>query len=541
MAEFKHKGPAILYRALMGKSRAVRLNRPGIQALTEKLRTDIGSPSHPSRILAYSKRDNLPVLLTEEDRETHMHLLGGTRQGKSRLLQLLIQGDIERGLGCCLLDPSDGGDTALNVLRYCAAIRFEKVVYINPLDFERFDAVPVINPIHYGLPAGVTVGNIKNALQILWQSEGHDTPRIEKYIPATLTAIHAARGTLADVRYFLDNSEDYYSTERWRIINSIKEQDPPQYAILKRAFTKGNTFENHYQPTVNRLAPFTDPFLKLIFGSKKQSIPFADLIREGWVILVALDAEAVWGRDSKPHRLLGTMVVDQIIHGIYEAQNSGWRGRFHLYIDELGDFATPDIPYVIDKKSKAGLRLTVAHQRFRHIKDDNVRSAVQSMGNKAMFFVRTEDDRKQMMRDMGYGGSLPLEEVSYELGKTAKQEAVFTINKQNPVLARLVDVPDVDISDEQLRAFKEHIYGEYVWMHSMKDIEREIRERFTRKTPININPAEQPRDAKGKRQPAGKARKNSKGRTRTDGEPARPNRQRATPEGEPQGFFPEEG
>src|SRR4051794_6047105 len=112
MAEYKKPGPGILYRPLLGKPREGLLARPGLRAHTDKLRTDIGSPNHPTRLLAHSKKDNLPILLSEEDRETHMHLLGGTRQGKSRLLQLLIQGDIERGFGCCLLDPSDGGDTA---------------------------------------------------------------------------------------------------------------------------------------------------------------------------------------------------------------------------------------------------------------------------------------------------------------------------------------------------------------------------------------------------------------------------------------------
>jgi hypothetical protein len=38
---------------------------------------------------------------------------------------------------------------------------------------------------------------------------------------------------------------------------------------------------------------------------------------------------------------------------------------------------------------------------------------VRSTGNKVMFFVRTEDDRRRQMSDMGYGGSLPLDDVSF--------------------------------------------------------------------------------------------------------------------------------
>jgi hypothetical protein len=540
MPPFKHEGAEILYRHLAGVSRELRNNRPGLPALTRKLRTDIGSPNQPTRLLAYERKTNLPVLLSEEDRETHTHLIGATRQGKSKLLQLLIQGDIDRGFGCCLLDPSEGGDTANAVLKYCASIGFEKVVYINPHDFKDFDAVPVIDPIVRDMPSSVTVGNIKNALQILWQSEAHETPRIEKYIPVTLAAIQAAGGCLSDIKYFLDNDEDYFLDERWQIIRSLKEIDLSQYAVLRRPFTKKSTFENHYQPTVNRLSPFADPYLQLMFGSRKNAIPFADLIVEGWVILVNLDAQGVWGRDSKPHKLLGTMILDQVIHGVYRAQGWGWRGRFYLYVDEVGDFATPDIPYVIDKKSKTGLRLTVAHQRFAHIKDLNVLSSVRSIGNKVMFFVRTEDDRRMMMRDMGYGGSLPLDEVSFELGHIAKQEAVFTINKQNPVLARLVDVDTPDVSDEQLSAFKRFIYGSYKWMHAPKDIETEIRERFTAKRTEKSVLDPSGKSARDNVQHAREYKKVVKNRAKADRRAARETGQRTAAEGRPKAVFSEE-
>lgn len=211
MTELKHESGGTLYRRLMGRSRKLDLRLPRLPALTEKLRADIGNPKHPTRLLALTNADQMPVLLSEDDRETHMHLLGSTRQGKSKLMELLIRGDIERGFGACLLDPSDNGDTANNVLRHCAAIGFEKVVYVNPSDFARFDAVPVMNPFQYNMPASVSAGNIKNALQVLWNSQDFaETPRIDKFLPAVISAIHAAKGTLSDIKYFADNAADYY-------------------------------------------------------------------------------------------------------------------------------------------------------------------------------------------------------------------------------------------------------------------------------------------------------------------------------------------
>ena len=39
---------------------------------------------------------------------------------------------IDKGFGLCLIDPSDKGDTANNVLDYCASIGYEKVILIDP-------------------------------------------------------------------------------------------------------------------------------------------------------------------------------------------------------------------------------------------------------------------------------------------------------------------------------------------------------------------------------------------------------------------------
>jgi len=44
---------------------------------------------------------------TEEDRESHIHILGSPGEGKSKFLEHLIRQDIDRGYGACLLDPSD--------------------------------------------------------------------------------------------------------------------------------------------------------------------------------------------------------------------------------------------------------------------------------------------------------------------------------------------------------------------------------------------------------------------------------------------------
>ena len=70
------------------------------------------------------------VFFTEEQRP-NIHVIGSSRQGKSRFLEWLMRADIDRRIGCCLLDPTAGGETAYRMLAYCAEQKRDKVLFID--------------------------------------------------------------------------------------------------------------------------------------------------------------------------------------------------------------------------------------------------------------------------------------------------------------------------------------------------------------------------------------------------------------------------
>ena len=49
-------------------------------------------------------KDNI-IYMDDKDRETHMHVIGATRTGKSKFLEHMIREDIIAGNGLCLIDP----------------------------------------------------------------------------------------------------------------------------------------------------------------------------------------------------------------------------------------------------------------------------------------------------------------------------------------------------------------------------------------------------------------------------------------------------
>ena len=83
------------------------------------------------------------VYLSEPERVSHMHIVGGINQGKSKFLEYLIRHDVDRlykewknhinprdgrACGLCFIDGSEDGATMRQILSYCAAIRYPKVL-----------------------------------------------------------------------------------------------------------------------------------------------------------------------------------------------------------------------------------------------------------------------------------------------------------------------------------------------------------------------------------------------------------------------------
>lgn len=427
----------------------------------------------PVRVLGYDG-ENQPVTLTEEDRESHIHILGAPGEGKSKFIELLVRQDIGN-YGACVLDPSDGGDTVNKILKYCCSIGFDKVCLVYPGDFLEFNRVPVFNPIKYNAPSAVSVGNMMDALQVLWKvKDFSETPRIDKYAKAILHALHASGLTLCDSNYFLTRTA--FHSQRENILQSLPPESLHRQHLIS-AYQTLLTFEQ-FQSTVNRFSVFQDEILRLVLGSKKAGVNFSKMISEGWIILVNLDPQSVWGTEQIQQRLIGTLIINEIVHAIHRLRENGWRGAYYLYIDEIGDYATSKLAYILDKKRKTGLRFTVAHQRFNQIDDVNVLSAIRgSTKIKVLFQTPNKFDRDMMMRDMGYGGDLPDREVSYVLRQLQKQHAAISINKSNPRITRLSDIPDVEVSNQRLQDFKKHLYS-YEWFHRVEEIKTEISARF---------------------------------------------------------------
>jgi hypothetical protein len=377
--------------------------------------------------------------------------------------------------GFCFLDSTGNGGTAKKILKFCASRNFRKVLYIDPhiIWNKDFGQVVNINPIAYDAPGEAVEGHLMKTLRVLWTTKDPmDEGIIRKYAPKVFRALHAGGYTLPDALCF---TIPELANQRSQILSSDRLNFTTR-VVLERALAKQAEWRD-FQSTCRRLDPFFTDTLKLMFGAKK-GIDFYRLISEGWAILVNLYPGGVFGVEHQ--RLLGTVIINEVVRARERMADRGMSIPYYLYIDEVGQYATSVISDILDYYRHFNIRLTIAHQGMSQIDDSKVLNSIRrSAKNKVLFYTASQGDRRLMCQDMNYGGELPVDNVVYNLGSTSKQEAVIRIGKRSPVLTRLKDWPDPQVSNIELKTFLKDIITSNPDLYRQKDdVDREIQSRF---------------------------------------------------------------
>ena len=456
--------------------------------------------NYPLRVLGTSSEGE--VLLSEEDRESHIHILGAPGEGKSKFLEMMVSLDIDALIsgksksGACFIDSSDNGNTMKKVLKYCAHRGFEKVLLIDPHNIQDFGYVVPINPISYKAPSEAMQGHITDSIRVLWDSKFSEEAIITTYLPHVIDALHSSRTTLPDSEAFTIRE---LAGQRAKLLSG-EHLGFTSKLFFQRVYTKERDWQE-FQSTCRRLNPFFHSVMKLTLGSVV-GVDFRKLITDGWIILVNLYKEGVF--EERHQRLLGTLILNEIIQAMSRLRHHSpdYRIPYYVYVDEFGKYATKKIADMLYYSRQSGLRMNLAHQEFEQI-DKGVMSAVRSAAkSKVLFYVTNPDDRHQMVRMM-YGGDLSDRTVEFTLSQTKKQNAVIKINKGSPVLARIRDWPDAPVSNQQLKDFITKLYTSNPQLYRPKDeVWGEIENRFAVPTtqaraPRVARPAQAPTDQKG--------------------------------------------
>ncbi|MFZ3043796.1 MAG: DUF87 domain-containing protein [Minisyncoccia bacterium] len=330
------------------------------------------------------------VYLDPEDRLRHLYIIGQTGTGKTGLMKSMIIQDIQRGEGCCFIDPH--GNDILDILAAVPPERYKDVIYFDPADLSRPFA---LNFLEYDLSRPEQKTFIVNELLMIFRRLYGDVPEsmgpaFEQYFRnATLLVMEdpSSGSTILDIARVLSNSE-------FRREKLAKSMNPIVNQFWNEIATKAGgdaSLENIVPYITNKFDDFTaNDFIRPIVGQQESSFNFREVMDTKKILLINLSKGRLGEKNAN---LLGLIVVGKLFMAALSRADNPRAAYppFYLYIDEFQNITTDSIPGILSEARKYKLALTVAHQFLKQI-DERARDAIfGNVGNMAVFRVGEED------------------------------------------------------------------------------------------------------------------------------------------------------
>jgi type IV secretory pathway TraG/TraD family ATPase VirD4 len=326
--------------------------------------------------------DQRPFGIKQEDRFSHVYIIGKTGTGKSTLMERMALQDLERGSGFALIDPH--GDLVERVADRIPAKRLLDVVYLDAAD----PTQPYgYNPLRHVRPDRIALAasGMMEVFAKMWPEAWG--VRMEHILRNVLMALlEQPSATLHDVLRIITDTKF-----RKSIAASLKNETVRNF--LQKEFDR---FTFGYRadgiaPIQNKVGAFlADPLLNRILTAPKQDLHIRRIMDEGQVLLVNL-AKGRIGEDSSS--LLGGLLVTTIgLAGYSRADVDPARRRdFFIYVDEFQSFTTLAMANMLSEMRKYRLGFTVAHQYLHQLEPDVRHAILGNTGTIISFRVGAED------------------------------------------------------------------------------------------------------------------------------------------------------
>jgi hypothetical protein len=470
------------FRKLTGKTLDSLKSAESLGRIQAKLRAELRS-SYP--VITLGSSADAHTFLTEEQRASHWHVIGSTREGKSKLIEHLVRHNIRHGHGATVLDPTANGQTAKDILAHCADVGYTKVIYIDPHDHST--CLPTFNPLRVPLndkgqpkavPTDARAELLMAGLRVLWGGgEFWQTPTIEKNLKHLIVVLIKAQASLSDAACFCERGVPVVDARRRAILDRVDGRDRSRLAIEAIFAKPPAMLEKELGTSLSRLSSFLSFLPSLMYGSTASPVDYVELVRDGWLVLVNLDPINVWGEPQQV--ALGTLVIAELISAMHTLFGAGWRGRHYLYMDEAGRFTSPLLAETMSLYGKLGLWVTIAHQSYRQFRDRDVLGTIETAcSTKVMFNLPGSEDRGRMMRDL-FSGTIP-ENLEHWVSVLQKQHAIIKIQKNDAAVLKVEEVRPAKATPDEVEAFKKNIYASNSFYRTKEAIDEEIRNRFVR-------------------------------------------------------------
>lgn len=313
------------------------------------------------------------LYLPEEERSTHLYILGSSGVGKSKGLATWILDDIKNKRGVGVIDPH--GDLIRDVVG--SAGPSKNLILV---EFTDPDYIVGFNPLEVqeGIDPFTQTLELVEVFRKIWNLSDDSTPRLLEILRNAVYTLIESVGTMLDIEPLLTNRE--FRDERIKYVTN-----EAVVSFWRNRFDKWKESDriSHVESTLNKVSTFTsDPRMRLMLSAKKSSINFRRIMDEEKTILINLSKGVL--RTSS--FLLGALFVAKIQMAAMSRQElpPAERKPFYFYVDEFQNYTTFSFAEILSEARKYGLSLILAHQSLVQL-NEQLRSII--LGNAKNFVI----------------------------------------------------------------------------------------------------------------------------------------------------------
>lgn len=320
--------------------------------------------------------------ILREDRNRHMLVVGAARTGKSKLLSLLIQEDLNFGHGCGVIDPT--GMLIDEILQLIPPQRIDDVLIFDPSDTEFPASLNPFELVDDQSRMRVASGLLE-MFKVRFSKQWSD--RLEHLLLNTILALLSAQWTtvLSIKRMLL---EDNYRSDA---ISNIKDLVVREFWQNKFPYWKEYYKESVIEPILKMVGNFVaNEMIRNTLGQPFNKFDFRQIIDSGKILLMKIMRRDL-GEDNAA--LLGAMIVTRIYQAAISRADIPFEERrdFYLYIDSFDEFATSSFEEILSESRKYKLNLTVSNQNLNLLLPSVRNSLFGNVGSMVAFRMSTED------------------------------------------------------------------------------------------------------------------------------------------------------
>jgi DNA helicase HerA-like ATPase len=335
--------------------------------------------------------DGRPEGLGRADLLRHLYVLGKTGSGKSTALLRVLEGWLEGGDGCALVDPH--GDLAGDFLRSIPPYRVSDVVMIDPSDRSR----PLAwNPLWRVAPERrpAAAQGLVSAFRGVWRDSWG--PRMEYIL------VNALRLLLDAEEESLLGLPRLLSDAAYRRCLEGRCLDPVVAAFWRTEF---GAWDRRFRteavaPIQNKVGQFLgDPLMRSVLGQRRSRLDLRLSMDRGRILVASLSKGLVGEQTAS---LFGALLVASLHEAALSRADLPEAGRrpFLLAVDEFQGVATDRFSSALSEARKYGLGLVLSHQFLGQLLPE-VRDAALGNAGSMLLFRMGGGDAAEFSRELG--------------------------------------------------------------------------------------------------------------------------------------------